>query len=107
MVPPALLPALGWLRFSVAQGWPAVPRTPSGPRAVGAGALVVPEVGYAPRAPGQRRGWLGCLGPARGAVVLPSELPSAAMQGDGGLGGSRELLRLRLGAGVQDCCEVG
>lgn len=35
--------------------------------------------------------------------MLPSELSTAAVQGDGGLGGRRELLSLELKAGVQDC----
>lgn len=101
---PVLPPTLGWLCCSVAQGWPTVPGTPG---AFGAGALVVPEVGCAPRTPGAEPGlyrmW-GCCTRCRGD---PSELPTAAVQRSRGLGGSRELLCLGLDVGMQDCHRAG
>lgn len=47
---PVLPPTLGWLCFSVAQGWPAVPG------AFGVGALVVSEGGCAPHNSGSSEG---------------------------------------------------
>lgn len=94
--PPLRHPPRGWLRCSVAQGWPAVPGIPSGPGSCGSRGVSGSRGGLCPSHSGA-----GVCGPGtKGAPQASAQrLPC---RGAGGLEGRRERLSWRLDAGVQD-----